>query len=88
MASLTEACACDIVVARGPVSIRREWVRGGTLITALDRDVILEPALLAAAMVYTVGPSPAGVTAHATLAQVAAGLVDGRVLDEITILVV
>jgi|GEM_PF-1372086 len=88
VASLTEACACDIVVARGPVAIRREWVRGGTLITALDRDVVLDPALLAAAMVYTVGPAPEGVAIVATLADVAAGLVDGRVLDEITILLV
>ncbi len=88
VASLAEACACDIVVARGPVAIRREWVRGGTLVTALDRDVVLEPALLAAAMIYTVGAAPAGVTVHATLAQVAAGLVDGRVLDEITVLIV
>lgn len=86
VASLVEACACDIVVARGPVSIRREWIRGGTLVTALDRDVVIEPALLAAAVVYTAG-APAGVVGHATLAQVAAGLVDGRVLDEITVLV-
>lgn len=86
--SLVEACACDIVVARGPVSIRREWVRGGTLVTALDREVVIEPALLAAAAVYTVGAAPAGVRVTATLAAVAAGLVDGRVLDEITVLLV
>lgn len=87
VASLTEACACDIVVARGPVAIERAWVRNGTLVTALDAGVVLAPALLAAAHVYTVG-AVAGVTPTATLGAVAAGLVDGRVLDEITILVI
>ena len=74
--SLREACACDIVVAAGPITIRREWIRAGTLVTALDHTVILEPALLAAAVVYD----------EARLAAVAAGLIDGRTLDEITIL--
>jgi alanine dehydrogenase len=85
--SLAEACACDIVVARGPVSVRREWVRGGTLVTALDDGVVLDPALLAAAQVYGDPPpeSAARVRVTATLAAVAAGLVDGRVLDEITV---
>lgn len=87
VASLAEACACDIVVARGPVSVRREWVRGGTLVTALDAGVILDPALLAAAQVYGDPPASPGVQVRvtATLAAVAAGLVDGRVLDEITV---
>ncbi|MEZ4403755.1 MAG: hypothetical protein R3B06_27270 [Kofleriaceae bacterium] len=84
VASLTEACACDVVVARGPVTIERAWIRGGTLVTALDGDVACAPALLAAALVYTTGPI-AGVTPTASLGAVAAGLVDGRTLDEITI---
>lgn len=85
--SLAEACACDIVVARGPVSVRREWVRAGTLVTALDAGVVLDPALLAAAQVYGDAAANPGVHVRitATLAAVAAGLVDGRVLDEITV---
>lgn len=87
VASLTEACACDVVVARGPVAIAREWIRGGTLVTALDDGVVLAPALLAAAVVYGAGDVGA-LRVHATLGAVAAGLVDGRTLDEITILVI
>lgn len=86
--SLREACACDIVVALGPVTIRREWIRGGTLVTVLDGAVELDPTLLAAAMVYAtdLGTTAPGRLVHASLAAVAAGLVDGRALDEITIL--
>jgi ornithine cyclodeaminase/alanine dehydrogenase-like protein (mu-crystallin family) len=84
--SLTQACAADIVVACGPVSLRREWFRPGTHVTALDTSVICDPHLLAAAVVYSDGPAPAGVAIHATLAAVAAGLVDGRQLDELTVL--
>ncbi len=86
--SLREACACDIVIATGPVAIRREWIRGGTLVTVLDGAVELDPALLAAAMVYAtdLGTTAPGLRVHASLAAVAAGLVDGRALDEITVL--
>ncbi|HVK73347.1 MAG TPA: hypothetical protein VM734_08485 [Kofleriaceae bacterium] len=84
--SLAEACAADIVVARGPVALRREWFRGGTHLTALDPGVVCDPALLAAAVVHTDGTPPPGVRVHATLGAVAAGLVDGRQLDEITVL--
>ena len=86
--SLAVACAADIVVARGPVALRREWFRSGTHVTALDAGVVCDPALLAASMVYADGEVPAGVTVHATLAAVAAGLVDGRQLDELTVLLV
>lgn len=82
--SLAEACACDIVVLRGKISVRRDWVRNGTLVTTLDDDVVLDPALLAVAAVYG-AVAPAGVQLTASLAAVAAGLVDGRVLDEITV---
>jgi len=82
--SLAEACACDIVVACGTISVRREWVRNGTLVTALDDTVALDPVLLAAAAVYGSAAAP-GVRLTASLEAVAAGLVDGRVLDEITI---
>ncbi len=83
--SLAEACACDIVVACGRASVRREWVRGGTLVTALDAEVALDPALLAIAHVYG-DAAPPGVRLIASLGAVAAGLVDGRTLDEITVL--
>jgi ornithine cyclodeaminase/alanine dehydrogenase-like protein (mu-crystallin family) len=83
--SLAEVCACDIVICHGPLGVRREWVRGGTLVTVLDPSVILDPALLAAALVYA-DHAPPGVTATASLGAVAAGLVDGRTLDEITVL--
>ncbi len=85
--SLAEGCACDIVVAASGVSVRREWIRGGTLVTVLEEDVALDPALLAAAQVYG-ERAPAGVPSLrlvASLGAVAAGLVDGRVLDEIII---
>lgn len=85
--SLAEGCACDIVVAAGGVSVRREWIRGGTLVTVLEEDVAIDPALLAAAQVYGERP-PAGVPSLrlvASLGAVAAGLVDGRVLDEIIV---
>lgn len=82
--SLAEACACDIVVLRGKISVRREWVRNGTLVTALDEHVVFAPDLLAVAAVYG-AHAPAGVRLTASLDAVAAGLVDGRVLDEITV---
>ena len=85
--SLTEACACDVVVARGPVAIERAWIRAGTLVTALDGGVVLAPALVAAAVVYTAGVV-AELVAHASLGAVAAGLVDGRTFDEIIVLVI
>lgn len=88
VSSMAQACAADVVVARGPVSLRRAWFRPGTHVTALDPDVICDPQLLAAAVVYGDGPTPPGVAIHATLAAVAAGLVDGRQLDEITVLLV
>lgn len=87
--SLAEACACDIVVAAGGVSVRREWIRGGTLVTVLDENVALDPALLAAAQVYG-ERAPAGAVPSlrlvASLGAVASGLVDGRTLDEIIVL--
>jgi ornithine cyclodeaminase/alanine dehydrogenase-like protein (mu-crystallin family) len=88
VASLAEACACDIVVAHGGVSVRREWIRGGTLVTVLDPGVALDPALLAVAQVYgdRVPDSVPSLRLTASLGAVAAGLVDGRSLDEIIVL--
>lgn len=85
--SLSEACACDIVVVAGGVSVRREWIRGGTLVTVLDDSVAVDPALLAAAQLYG-DRVPAGspsLRLTASLGAVAAGLVDGRTLDEIIV---
>ncbi|MBZ0233844.1 MAG: hypothetical protein K8M05_16060, partial [Deltaproteobacteria bacterium] len=78
---------CDIVVAAGGTSVRREWIRGGTLVTVLEEDVAIDPALLAAAHVYG-ERVPAGAPSLrlvASLGAVAAGLVDGRSLDEIIV---
>jgi hypothetical protein len=76
-AALDAALAADIVVAAGPLAVPRAAVRGGTHLAALDARVVLAPDLLAAAEVYDVR----------RLAAVVAGLVDGRRLDEITVLV-
>jgi len=75
--ALAEALAADIVIAAGPVVVPRRALRGGTHLAALDRGVELEPELLAAAVVHD----------ERRLAAVVAGLVDGRQLDEITVLV-
>jgi hypothetical protein len=75
--ALAVALAADIVIAAGPVVITRAAIRGGTHLAALDPGVELAPDLIAAAEVYDVS----------RLATVVAGLVDGRQLDEITVLV-
>jgi hypothetical protein len=75
--ALADALAADIVIAAGPVVIPRRAIRGGTHLTALDRGVALDPELVTDADVHD----------NARLAAVVAGLVDGRQLDEITVLV-
>lgn len=84
---LPAACACDIVIARGPVAIERAWIRGGTLVTALDSGVVIDPELQRAAVVYTVGAVP-GAPDAPSLGAVAAGLLDGRTLEEICLVLV
>jgi hypothetical protein len=74
--TLAQACAADIVVVAAPLSIARAWIRAGTLVTVLDRAATVDATLLAAADVYD----------RRRIARVAAGLIDGRTLDEITIL--
>lgn len=74
---LADALAADIVIAAGPVAVTRAVIRGGTHLSAVDAGVILAPELRAAAVVHD----------HRGLAAVVAGLVDGRQLDEITVLV-
>lgn len=74
---LASALAADIVVAAGPLVVPRAAIRSGTHLAALDPGVELAPDLVAAACVYDV----------LRLAAVVAGLVDGRQLDEITLVV-
>lgn len=75
-----EALAADIacVHARG-VTIAATQLRRGTHVNVLADDATIEPALLARATVARVVP---------TLGEMAAGLIDGRQLDEITIFTV
>jgi hypothetical protein len=70
--SLAEACACDIVCAF-EVAILSKWIRRGTHVNA--RDVMLDRELATAARVVD----------DRGLVEIAAGRVDGRSLDEITI---
>lgn len=75
--SLDEALACDIVNVYSPrIRITPAQLRRGTHVNALTAEV-LDPELLAIA---TVVP-------EADLPALAAGLVDGRQLDELTIFV-
>ena len=76
--SVDEALACDIVnVHSARVRITPARLRRGTHVNALTADVI-DPELLALA----------AVTHEAGLPALAAGLLDGRQLDEITIFLV
>jgi hypothetical protein len=74
---LATALAADIVIAAGPLAVPRAAIRGGTHLVALDPGVALAAELVAGAEVYDVP----------RLAAVVAGLVDGRQLDEITLVV-
>jgi hypothetical protein len=68
-----------------PIRIERAWIRGGTHLDA--GPAALDEALLAAAKVV-VGARDVTLThMWGTLAEVAAGVKDGRELDEITIFV-
>jgi hypothetical protein len=76
--SLDEALACDIVnVYSARIRITPSQLRRGTHVNALAADVF-DPELLALA---TVVPEPG-------LPALAAGLVDGRQLDELTVFVI
>jgi hypothetical protein len=70
------ALACDIVCVHAPIAIRARDLRRGTHVNALAR-VLLAPELEQLAAIYG---------EHA-LGQLAAGLIDGRQLDEITVFV-
>jgi len=74
--TVERACACDIVLITEPATIRPEWVRRGThindLVGALDLSGFAHARV---------------VQGRAALDEIAAGYVDGRELDEITIYV-
>lgn len=75
--STAEALACDIVCIHAPITLEPSALRRGTHVN------VLAPAQLADELTHlaTIVPEEPG------LAQLAAGLVDGRQLDEITVFV-
>jgi hypothetical protein len=82
--TIEEACACDIVCVLEPaVRVEASWIRRGTHVAltevdSLDREVVSSAKL--------VGDEPLD-GAWGTLSEVAAGVKDGRELDEITVYV-
>ncbi len=75
--SLTEVLACDIVCVHAPLALEAGTLRRGTHLNLLA-PCTLSPELSQLATVTTEEPG---------LAELAAGLVDGRQLDEITVFV-
>ncbi|MFT3693317.1 MAG: hypothetical protein QM831_09275 [Kofleriaceae bacterium] len=71
---LSEALAADIVCVHSPVEIRASDLRRGTHLNILCVNPI-DPALVAT------------IVSRAELPQMAAGFVDGRQLDELTVFV-
>jgi len=85
--SIEEACACDIVcttTAANLAVVRRAWIRRGTHLNAMSGVGAFDDDALDGAKRVTVSPA-AGAT-WGTLGEVAAGIKDGRELDEITVL--
>ncbi|HEY5933401.1 MAG TPA: hypothetical protein VIU61_02125 [Kofleriaceae bacterium] len=74
---LAEALACDIVCIHVPLALAAAQLRRGTHVNVLSA-VALDPDLARIAMVTHETPG---------LGALAAGLVDGRQLDEITIFI-
>jgi len=75
--SLAEALACDIVCIHVPMTLAASQLRRGTHVNALA-EVALDPELVELATVVHEDPG---------LGALAAGLVDGRQLDELTVFV-
>jgi ornithine cyclodeaminase/alanine dehydrogenase-like protein (mu-crystallin family) len=73
--AIASALACDIVCVHAPIAIRARDLRRGTHVNALAK-VLLAPDLIATIVHEVPG-----------LGELAAGLVDGRQLDEITVFV-
>lgn len=80
------ACACDVVLAWGGAPLPRSWLRRGTFL-ALLAGATVEPTALAGdtKLVADAAPPTARPAWWGTLGQVAAGIVDGRELDELTV---
>jgi ornithine cyclodeaminase/alanine dehydrogenase-like protein (mu-crystallin family) len=79
--SVAEACACDIVCVTQPEvapTLQRAWFRRGTHVIAFGP---LDPDVLDGAKI-TYDDQPGG---WGTLGEVAAGIKDGRELDELTV---
>jgi hypothetical protein len=77
--SLAEAMACDIVCVHAPIAVECKLLRRGTHVNVLTAGCTFESDL----------PHIATITLEAPgLAELAAGLVDGRQLDEITVFVI
>jgi hypothetical protein len=77
--SLAEALAADIVCIHEPIAMVARALRRGTHVNVLVPDFALDAELAQIAVVSRRDPD---------LARLAAGLVDGRQLDEITIFLV
>lgn len=71
------ALACDIVCIHAPMTVRARDLRRGTHVNALAQ-VMLDPELKRLATIVHEIPG---------LGQLAAGIVDGRQLDEITVFI-
>ena len=76
--TLAEALACDIVCIHAPLLIEPGAIRRGTHINVLAPAVVILDDLASVAVISHETPG---------LGQLAAGFVDGRQLDEITIFV-
>jgi len=77
--TIAEALACDIVCVHAPLHLAPAQLRRGTHVNVLTSDVTLAPELAVLAQITHEEPG---------LGAVAAGLVDGRQLDEITVFVI
>lgn len=81
--SIEEACACDIVctTVAGAALVRRAWIRRGTHLNAMTGTGVLDDDVLEGSKLVTVEATGA---TWGTLGEVAAGIKDGRELDEVT----
>lgn len=84
--SAEEACACDIVCiaqAGAPPGLPRAWFRGGTHVIVAEGAGVIGGEVRAASK--RVDDRVASAGAWGTLGEVAAGIKDGRELDELTL---
>lgn len=79
LTSVDQALACDIVCIHTPMALDASKLRRGTHVNVLVTSVALDEELTKLATI---------VHEHPGLGELAAGLVDGRQLDEITVFVI